>query len=291
MRSTFICLGVLIANIVGGSFLSAQEISYKVLEDDPSKVRSKFIALEFLNADIGGKQNVNTISVGANGIYSLGTDFGVEARLNYALVKEDGLPACFQIQAGVFKGFLKSSTKKDIKVRVGGEFATEENKQVYNEKFILVPGTHQRVHGVRGGLYLNKKAYKEQGVSGKPEIPYTLIGVYGGWGMTRKSNLVVKINGSSDGNKMPKKPLYYKGLARIYVDAIVTPLASRDYPAAALDAQSTVKNKLIGARTGVMFYKDGPKWFNKFMWGVETGVRPLDGFYFSTSVGYSVFRG
>ena len=271
--------------------LSAQEITYQIQEDNPETVRSKFIAVEFLNADIGGNKNLNTVGIGANGVWGLTSRIGVEAKLNYTLFKDENLPACFQIQAGPYLSFFSTTSTKDVKVRIGGEFDTEENKHVYKEKFINVPATRLNSHGMRAGLYFNKKGYKEQGIDGKPEIPYSLFGIYGGYSLIQKTNLVAKILGSSDGEKVPEQPLFYTGFTRIYLDALITPVATRDYPQAALDANSTVKNKFFGGRLGCLFYKDGPKWYNKFMWGMEIGMRPIDGFYFSTSVGYSVFRG
>lgn len=270
---------------------NAQTITYEIEQDDPSTVRNKFVAVEFLNADIGGNRNSNTIGIGANTAWGLTSKLGIEGKLNYAIFKDKNLPACISFQAGPYIGLFSKTSKKDLKVRIGGEFTTEENKHVYNEKFIVVPATRLNTHGVRAGAYFNKKGYKEQGITGKPEIPYTLFGVYGGWSMTQKTNLVAKIKGSSDGADVPEQPLFYTGYTRIFLDAIITPVATRDYAASVLDANSTVKNKFFGGRLGFMFYKDGPKWYNKFMWGMEIGMRPIDGFYFNTSVGYSVFRG
>ncbi|MCR9171158.1 MAG: hypothetical protein NXI10_01605 [bacterium] len=270
---------------------SAQTITYNILEDNPETVRNKFVAVEFLNADIGGNRNLNTVGIGANAAWGLTEKLGVEGRIGYALFKDENLPACFSIQAGPYLGLISRKSTKDVKVRIGGEFDTEENKHVYKESFIYVPATRLNQHGVRGGVYFNKKGYKEQAINGKPEIPYSLFGVYGGWSMTQKTNLIAKILGSSDGENVPEMPLEYTGFTRIYVDALITPVATRNYPVGDINELSSVSNKMFGGRVGCMFYKDGKKWFNKFMWGVEVGMRPIDGFYFSTTVGYSVFRG
>ncbi len=268
--------------------LSAQTISYEIVEDNPTTVRNKFIAVEFLNADIGGNRNLNTVGIGANAVWGLSDKLGLETRFGYALAKDEDLPSAFNFQAGVFVGMVDKTKTKDIKVRIGGDFDTRENKHVYDEKFILVPGTNLNRHGVRGGLYMYKKGYKLKGVG---NIPYTLTGIYGGWSMTQKTNLVVQIKGSSDKKEeMPEKPLYYTGFTRVFVDAIVTPVAAQQVPSTGSEGEAQNINKLLGGRIGCQFYKDGPKWFNKFMWGLETGVRPLEGFYFATNVGYSIYR-
>jgi hypothetical protein len=267
------------------------QVKYTVVENDPSVVRNKYIALEFLNADIGANSNVNTVGVGANGIWSLSDKLGLDARFHYVIFKVDELPACFQFQAGGFYSMSSSVSQKDIKARFGGKSEVVENKHVQTENYIVVPANIQKEHALRGGLYLYKKGYKDQGINMKPEIPYLLGGVYAGYCLNKKTNLVLQFQKTEGGIKVPEKPQVYRGYTRIYFDAIVTPLATRDYNEAILESSSAVKNKLLGARLGFLFYTDGPKVLQRFMYGVETGIRPIDGFYFNASVGYTVFRG
>ncbi len=260
--------------------LKAQNITYSIQQDDPYIVNGKFVAVEVMNAEFGGNKNTNTFSIGANSVYSISENFGVEGRINYAIAKDSDLPISFQFEGGGFKSFTEKTKKKDLKVRIGGEFKTEENRNVYNEEFIWVPSTNLNMHGVRGGLYYSKKGLKDMGIH-----EYSMLGIYGGWSLVQKTNLVAEIKGREDGKSVPKQPLYYSGFTRYYVDIILTPVTSIDV------VDPSVYNRIFGVRTGVMFYKDGPKFLNKFMWGVETGVRPIDGFFFRALIGYSLYRG
>lgn len=282
MKRVIICMTL---SFLAGSSIS-QDVAYKVVEDDPSKVRSKFIAVEWLNADFGGKKNLNTVGVGVNSVWSISESMGAEGRFNFPWAKDENLPFCFQFEAGVFKNLSSSTKVKDVKVRYDGEFDVVENKHVYNEKYIKVPATRLRSNGVRAGLYTFKKGLK----IGSDELPYTLTGLYGGWSFIEKTNLVVRASEDLDSKLDDEKgTMFYSGFNRIYLDAIITPVASVTNTFGSkvdLDGQT-----IIGGRLGFMFYKDGPKFFDKLMWGGEIGYRSVDGFYLNVIAGFSVFRG
>lgn len=268
---------------IHGNYSQAQQVKYQILTDDPKQVKNSFIAVEFLNIDIGGKKNLNTIGLGVNGIYTINNKIGAEGNFRYALIKSAALPLSFSFEGGGYFMFKNAEKTKPVKVRFGGDFGTSENKHVYNEKFIMVNAKHIVENSFRGGLYMHKKGYAEQDVVGKPEIPYFLTGIYGGIGVSKKVNLTVQVEGN-------KKETYVTGLTRIYGDLILTPVATRSFPIPAWENASTIKNKLFGFRVGASLYKDGPKWFNRFMLGLETGSRPIDGFFFRTWLGYEVYR-
>ncbi len=282
MKRVIICMTL---SFLAGSSIS-QDVAYKVVEDDPSKVRSKFIAVEWLNADFGGKVNLNTIGIGVNSVWSLNETVGLEGRFNVPWAKDEDLPFCFQFEAGVFKNFGSKTKVKDVKVRYDGEFDVVENEHVYKEKIIKVPATRLRSSGVRAGMYTFKKGVKD----GRDALPYTMAGIYGGWGFVEKTNLVVRASENLDSDLNNEKGnMFYTGFTRIYLDGILTPLAPVYSPSGQkLDVD---RQTIIGGRLGFMFYKDGPKWFNKLMWGGEIGYRSIDGVYVNVIAGFSVFRG
>lgn len=267
-----------------GLLTHAQMVGYSIQENSPEDTRTNFVSIDFLGFDFGGNRNVNSLSIGANANWQLQKGLGVDGVLSYKIVSEAGLPPFILFNAGGYK--LKSSGKtkeKDIKVRIGGEFVTVDNKSAFSESYIMVPGNQYHQSGLRGGLYLFKKAYKDQAISGKPEVPYTSAGVYAGWMKTVKTNLVLKVDDV-------KKPLHYRGFTKVYFDLLLTPISSFSYESQAHEEAAEVKNKLLGGRIGYMFYKDGPGVLDKITWGSEIGVRPIDGFFIRASIGYCIIR-
>lgn len=276
--------------VANGMF--AQNVNYSILENNPESVASKFFGVELMGAEMGGKKNLNIISMGFNGVWELSSGLGLDGYARFKVIGDQAVPFSTNINVGGYKMMFGGKTnEKEIKVRVGGEFVEVDNQHAYSEKYIMVPALVQDMQGLRAGLYLNKKAYKEQGISGKPEIPYTSAGIYGGWIKTTKTNLAIQVNNSND-ESLFTEPVHYKGYAKIYIDAIIAPIASRDFGIyAPIADQSTVGNKVFGGRVGYIFYKNGVKWYDKLNFGVETGVRPIDGFYLIAMFGFNFYAG
>ncbi len=267
----------------------AQNVSYKILEDDPGKVRDSYAAIEFLNFEFGSssRRNLNTLGVGGNFIYALDEKIGIDGNIRLDLVKEKAAPFVFSVDFGGFKSTSSKTKTKEIKVRLGVKHGTDVNSDgntvnTQSDLFIMVPATQLRTTALRGGIYFNRRTYD------KRIIPMTLGGVYGGFMFNRKTNLKIELTDNGGSKDIGGKIYNPRGFQKTYVDLILTPLAVSG--AGIPSGPSSYKNKLIGVRVGTMMYLDGPKWYNKFMFGVESGVRPYSGFFLKANIGLQLFK-
>lgn len=107
INSIKIIFGVLGASLY--TALSAQQVTYQVLEDNPDKVYTKFVAPE-----IGTEYNAANLSVflGANARYGLTDAIVLEGIARFDLYQLNGKGPGFHLEAG---GFLPLTSKIKMK--------------------------------------------------------------------------------------------------------------------------------------------------------------------------------
>lgn len=272
--------------LAGSASLSrAQQLTYSVLENDPTKAYSKFVAPEW-----GGEFSGSNLSIflGANGRYGITDKLTLEGIARYDLFQMKGKGAAYLLEGGIFLP-LKTSTKvKEVPVVLSyNPYAgtTYQNGRQYNiesTKYISIPnGEYLNKLGVRGGIY-----HRMTGVEGDdikaPGIPSTatLVGVYVGLQQSSQAYVKTKIN-----NEVER---IGAGFARYYGDIVIYPVSSIGDETI---APALKKDKTVGWRVGLQWYLDPHdgdyKRLMNSIFTTELGSRPYTGFYINFSWGFA----
>ena len=274
---------ILYASLILCSMLvTAQSVFYEILEDNPVKAFTKFIAPEF-----GMEYNATTLSVfaGANGRFALGSKMTLESTARLDLYQLNGPGPGFHLEGGVFLPLTSKIKNKEVPIILSyNPYAgtTYENGQKYNieeTKYIKTPnGQYLNTMGVRGGIY-NRKTGAEN-LSGDVSSTIFLSGVYLGGQFTSQAFVKTKIN--NDVERIGA------GFTRFYGDLLILPVSNIDDP---LANEGLKSDGVIGWRVGFQWYvspHDGDfRFLGPSVFTAEIGNRPLSGFLFNLSWGFA----
>ena len=271
--------------LVGAFITNAQSIQYKVLEDNPDKAYTKFVAPE-----IGFEYNSENISVslGANARYGISEVLTLEGAAKYDVFQLNGTGAAYHFEAGAF--FPLTSTVKNKEVPIvlsynpyaGRKYENGKEYNIEETKYIKVPsGQYKRKLGVRGGIY-----NRSTGIENVTETISTnifLMGVYIGGQLTNQAYVKTLVN--NDVERIGA------GFGRIYGDIILFPVSNLG------DESLTDIPKSDGAfgwRVGYQWYvspHDGEyRFLGPSVFSAEIGSRPLSGFMFNVTWGLAIMN-
>ena len=274
--------------LVAALDVSAQQISYKVIEDNPESAYTNFIAPEF-----GLESNKTDLSVflGANLRKSIVGDFTVEGLARFDVYSMNAESSTFLVEGGMFLPLIKKEKTKEVPVILsynpyaGREYDTDDGN-LYNieeTKFLKVPsGRYKNQYGVRGGLHYRSIGAEDIVNSIEPGN-INLGGVYVGAQMTSQAFVKTLINNEAE--------RIGAGFTRLYFDVFVLPYSelSRDDLSGATNSDG-----VLGWRVGYQWFispHNGEyKFFGNSVFGAELGTRPLSGFMFNFSWAYALNR-
>lgn len=264
----------------------SQQVTYQVLENNPAKAYSKYIAPEF-----GMEFNSSnfSLSLGSTARYALTDLITLEGAGRLDVLQMEGKGLGFLLEAG---GYLPLTTKQKVKEAAvvlsynptaGTTWQNGQQYRVEETKYIKIPDALFENHvGVRGGLYTRKSGTSDFSETLSSSI--MLTGVYLGGQFTSQAYVKTRIN--NDVERIGA------GFTRAYFDFLVLPITELKDPA----ANDGVKaDGLIGWRLGMQWYvspHDGDyKFLANSIFGTEIGKRPLTGFLFNLTWGFAFMNG
>jgi hypothetical protein len=279
-----IFLLILIALSFGS--LNAQTVNYQVLEDDPDKAYTRFIAPE-----LGVEYNATdfSVSLGANGRYGLTKLLTLEGAARFDVFSSNAKSATYLVEGGVFFPLKSKVITKEVPIVLsynpyaGTAYKDGKSYNVEETKSITIPsGQYKNEYGLRGGLHHRTVGVGDL-VSGISEGNITLGGIYLGGQMTSQAYVKAKINDDVE--------RYGAGFTRVYFDVMILPISDLDNPGLARTAKS---DGSMGWRVGYQWFvspHDGDyKFLGNSVFGAELGKRPLSGFLFNITWGLALNR-
>lgn len=264
----------------------AQSVSYQVLEDDPEKAYTKFIAPEF-----GSEYNATDVSIflGANARYGITDLITLEGAARFDVYSSNSGSPTFLLEAGAFYPLKTKIKNKEVPVILsynptagsgyenGRQYTTEETKSI-----TIPSGQYKNQYGVRGGLHYRSIGAADD-INGIAPGNINLAGFYVGGQMTTQAYVKTKIN--NDVERIGA------GFTRYYFDLLILPVSDVSEPTL---APATESDGTIGWRVGFQWYTaphDGDyKFLGNSVFGAELGKRPLSGFMFNITWGYALNR-
>ena len=263
--------------------LSAQNISYIVLENNPEKAYSKYIVPE-----VGMESNSTNTSflLGANGRYGLSNGMVAEgvARIDVYHLNGSGFP--FLLEGGAFLPMTKKIKEKQAQVILsynpyaGSTWKDGQKYQISEAKYLEIPDAKfLNRTGVRGGGYIRSTGSED--LLGTNESSIFLGGIYLGGQYTSQAYVKTRVN--DDVERIGA------GFSRVYADLLVLPVSTLGDPAA---NDGLKPDGVIGWRVGFQWYvspHDGDyKFLGRSVYTAELGKRPLTGFMFNMTVGWAI---
>ncbi|MEQ8473003.1 MAG: hypothetical protein RIC35_17545 [Marinoscillum sp.] len=267
------------------SIATAQQVTYQVLEDEPKKAYTKFIAPE-----LGTEYNSTTLSVfvGANGRYGLTNALTLEGAARIDVYNLNGPGPGLLFEGGAFLPLTSKIKNKEVPIILsynpyaGTTYKDGKSYNVEETKSITIPnGQYYNQMGVRGGLHYRKTGSTD--LTYTTESPINLMGIYLGGQFTTQAYVKTKIN-----NEVER---IGAGFTRVYVDALILPVTEIKDPAA---NDGLKDDGAIGWRVGFQWYlspHDGEyKFLGSSVFTAEIGSRPLSGFLFNLSWGFALLN-
>jgi hypothetical protein len=272
-------LVIALVTTVGFFSVSAQQIQYKVLEDNPERIYSGFVSL-----GIGMTFNkmTNALPLSVNSRYKM-AGLQLETAANYDLYKMEGDGATFMVEAGVFLPLSSSQKSKEVKVITDYDpyadynAATGERTEVTS--FFLAPATVDIDRGFRGGIHYHKSGAEGVGFSGTTFV--NIAGVYVGVQQVARAYINTLINDNFE----RAASAFTKG----YIDIMILPVSNIEDETINLQKS---KDGLIGWRAGIQLFgnaHEGAKGlFRRIIYSADLGSRPLTGFNFNFTATYPI---
>ncbi len=306
---------LLLAGILFTGYLSAQNVHYTVLQDDP-EIRSKFnLNLDLFQMDFSTSiLDASSFNVGLWGHYEI-TDNRLQAewlvRKSWFVLGRLGnnkLSGNFEINAGV-NFFLSSATRQKNNIKI--VLKTEYKGTYYNFSkgayysieevtFIQVPGKVHKNKGVRGGVYSKTNPYiidyekvYPGGLGNDFEGKMNAAGIYLGGIINRTLNIFIKTD---------EYGVQYNSISdNFYADILVLPVVSfsplTPNANAGINEESVLKTKLgspLGFRIGWKRYQVAPKKLTGKKFGMsgsfEAGIKPYLGLFFNGGISITLVK-
>jgi len=268
----------------------AQE-SYRQILSDPTEVQTGYLALHYFGVDAGfdNTSGASIFSIGGETLYPITDKIKAEGLFLYSLFSLEKKSFPFLFNGGV--EYTLTSKTKNTTVPVLLAFSYERNylkgEDVNTYTTVKLPGDITSELNVRGGLYLRNSAFEyEENFTFYNLTNIFHKGVYAGVGYTRKLFMHVQ---DSDGYTFA-----YARNFRPFVDIMILP-TSVDVNAGG--ATQTVE-ETIGWRAGMTWqlkpitqkqnFDRKIGFFGNLLYRLEFGQRPLEGFYVTTSLGWTI---
>lgn len=279
-------LPLIVTLLLFSIYVNGQQVSYRVLEDNPDQAFTKFVAPEF-----GMENNATDLGVflGVSTRRRLTGSMVLEAVGRFDLFSSNSSGATYLLEGGIFLPLKSKIKNKEVPIILsydpyaGTAYNNGQRYNVEETKFLTIPsGQYKNEYGLRGGIH-HRVIGVEDDINGIAPGNISLAGVYLGGQMTTKAHVRTKINDDVE--------RYGAGFTRIYFDFLILPVSNLSAEALAPAAKS---DGAIGWRIGYQWYVSPHEGSYKFLgnsvFGAELGSRPLSGFLFNITWGFALNR-
>lgn len=271
---------------------SAQaQLTYKQTYSEPTEVQTGYAALHYFGVDAGfnNTSGASVLSIGGEALYPISDRLRAEGLFLYSLFSLEKTSFPFLFNAGA--EFVLSSKTKRTTVPVLLAFSYERNYlegyDVNTYTTVKLPGDITSELNARGGIYLRNSAFEyEENFTFFDVTNIFHKGVYAGVGYTRKLFMHVM---DSEGYEFA-----YARNFRPFVDVLILP-TSVDVTSGG--TTQTVEETL-GWRAGMTWqlkpmtkeqnFNRKIGFFGNLLYRLEFGQRPLEGFFVTTSLGWTI---
>jgi hypothetical protein len=252
------------------------------------------LGLNYLTVDAGfdNTSGASIWSVGADAMYPISDRLNVEALALYSLFSLAKEGPAFLFAPGIEFAISKKTKEQTVPVLLG--FSYEEdyinNKEIQTWSSVKLPGDVTRELVLRGGLYLRNSALEyEENFTYYDVTNVFHAGVYVGAGYNWKSYLQVQ---DSDGYEFAAGR-YIRPFADVMIIPTSIDLELNNAPA------KTIKETLGWRIGGVIVAKPFTRelnfnrkfgFFGNFIYRLEFGQRPLEGFYVTSGISFGLMK-
>lgn len=282
---------VLLVTLIATTASVFAQKTYRQIYSDPSEVQSGYLGLHYFGVDAGfnNLSGASILSVGAETLYPINDKLKAEGLFLYSIFSLEKTSFPFLLNAGA--EFTFSSKTKNTTVPVLLAFSYERNylegKDINTYTTVKLPGDITSELNVRGGLYLRNSAFEyEENFTFYEMTNIFHKGIYAGLGYTRKLFMHIQ---DSDGYTFA-----YARNFRPFVDVLVLP-TSVDVTSG---GNTQTLEETLGWRAG-MTWQLNPMtqkqnfdrkigFFGNLLYRLEFGQRPLEGFYVTTSLAWTI---
>jgi hypothetical protein len=263
----------------------AQNITYKVIKDQPDDAANYYVNFGLLDMGLNTKNlSGSYLGFSLSGMAHVKNKLGGEFTFRRSYLSFGDGPYS-QFELGGFYHLASKSKIKNQKIVLSSKSRSYGGKTYTETISMKVPASRMKSYGVRGGLVRFKEFLEAEtdkhGFTGDYMMRST--GLYGGLLMTTQANA-----------KVHTKEYGIRGtgyIRRNYVDVLFTPVRSiRDF-------NTEVENEInkpgvLGWRIGVEFLNPEPRKMqgNAIYQKFEIGNRPYNGYYFMYSLGINFKR-
>lgn len=274
-------MGLIIAAILTGTIGFAQNINYKVIQDNPEDVSNLYINFDILQFEMP-LNNITGMSfcVGANAYASYKNKFGAEIGFRRGWLNLHGVPRT-NFELGGFFNFSSRIKTRSQRVILDVDKYTSGNMEYTNTKFIKCPAQNLRLIGARAGFLTNKELYKDERDVLSGTYTYRWTGLYAGIQLTSQMNY--RINTDLFGEAGAGF------VRRFYADVTFHPFASLTDQESGTKSNTSIGR--LGFRLGVVAMPAERRKIQAPIYiRIEGGMRPLDGIYMMGSFGINIKR-
>lgn len=293
-------LALLFFAIVGAIPVSnAQMVNYKILKDDPADVTNFWLYLDALHLDMGAKNmDGASFNIGLSSTANYKKNLGGDFTFHYGWLTmgksgqdKDKLNNHIKVELGGFYTLTVRNKRVNTRVILSSSSSRRGSYTVTTTKSINVPATKHMALGVRGGFYSVGGIFGTRDIENVPAIPskinYRKTGMY--VGLLSVSTRNVFINTDTDGKAIRS------ARTRLFADVLILPATSAKFDG--VNYKSNVDPEIFGFRFGMQVLpvelrkvKDYNIKTRGMSYGVEIGVRPIDGFYIAGNVSFCIMR-
>ena len=270
------------------------QLTYNTSYSNPEEIHSGYLGLNYFTDDAGfsNTSGASIWSVGADALYPISDRLNVEALALYSLFSLAKEGPAFLFSPGVEFTLTKKTKEQTVPVLLGFSYEKDyiNNKEIQTWSTVKLPGDVTRELVLRGGLYLRNSALEYEENFTYYDITNVFhAGVYVGAGYNWKSYLQVQ---DSDGYEFAAGRFI-----RPFADVMIIPtsvdLELNNAPA------KTIKETLGWRVGGVIVAKPFTKelnfgrkfgFFGNFIYRLEVGQRPLEGFYVTSGISFGLMK-
>lgn len=295
-------------------YLNAQQVSYKLILDDPSAHPKTSVNLEIMNLDFGFR-NIDGLSFNS-AIWGYHEPIYGKVGINYLVrrswfvtgrLANPNNPPVWEIDLGGYLILRTTKKSKPTKVVLKSTNSTASNgNRVTTTTFITIPATVKTMSGIRGGVYHKSSpmGFEKEGLGTKDvlidmETSISSQAIYGGLFTRKLRNVVISTDQYGQRINSLGTEVYLDGM--LFVSNRFTSVANSDANKGipgGLNVTDTIKANsnqgLWGIRVGYKKYQIAPKSEIGKRFGMsatfELGYRPFHGVFMNAGIGLTIIK-
>lgn len=288
---TKLSLTSLLALFLFTASITAQT-SFRQVYSNPDEVYSGYIGLHYFAVDAGfsNTSGASLLSIGAEALFPVNPKLRAEGYFLYSLfsLEKEGLP--FLMNAGAEYALFSKTRDKNVNVLLAFSYERDysENKDTNTWEGVELPAAVERELNVRGGLYLRNSALEyEQANTYYNTTNLFHAGVYAGIGYTKRLYMHVQDDRGYT--------FAFARQVRPFADIMLLP-TSVDLTAP--NGATLTLEESLGWRAGLTWQMNPITkalnfdrkigFFGNLLYRLEVGQRPIDGFYITTGLAYTL---